>query len=303
MSEKTCPGDPALRAKIEQGDGFIAALDQSGGSTPGALKAFGIADDRWNSDDEMFALIHDMRSRIIRTPSFGGGKIIGAILFEKTMDGDIGGDPAPEALKDRGIVPFLKIDKGLEDERDGVQLMKPIPDLDSLLDRAVEKGMFGTKMRSVIKLANEKGIADVVEQQFAVARKIVDKGLVPIVEPEVSIKSPTKTEAEAILRDEIANHLDKLPAGETVMLKVTIPTAADFYAPLAAHKSVARVVALSGGYSTADACEKLSHNHDMIASFSRALTEKLRVSMSDAEFNASIADTIDRIYAASTSKV
>ncbi|WP_159950904.1 fructose bisphosphate aldolase [Rhizobium sp. 18065] len=296
--------DAKMLNKISSAPGFIAALDQSGGSTPKALSLYGISESDYRGDEEMFRLMHAMRVRIMRAPAFTGDKVIGAILFERTMDGEADGQPVPTHLwEKRGVVPFLKIDKGLLDEENGVQMMKAMPDLDGLLIRGREKGIFGTKMRSVIANADKTGIAAVVTQQFEVARQIIAQGLVPIVEPEVSIKSPTKTEAEAILRDEIANHLDKLPAGETVMLKVTIPTIADFYAPLAAHKSVARVVALSGGYSTADACEKLSHNHDMIASFSRALTEKLRVSMSDAEFNASIADTIDRIYAASTSKV
>ncbi|CAH0341722.1 fructose bisphosphate aldolase [Rhizobium sp. CECT 9324] len=296
--------DAKMLNKIRSAPGFIAALDQSGGSTPKALSLYGISETDYHGDEEMFRLMHAMRVRIMRAPAFTGDKIIGAILFERTMDGEAESHSVPTYLWEmRGVVPFLKIDKGLLDEENGVQLMKAMPDLDTLLIRGREKGIFGTKMRSVIANADKAGIAAVVKQQFEVARQIIGQGLIPIVEPEVSIKSPTKAEAEAILRDEIANHLDKLPAGETVMLKVTIPTVADFYAPLAAHKSVARVVALSGGYSTADACEKLSHNHDMIASFSRALTEKLRVSMSDAEFNASIADTIDQIYAASTSKI
>jgi Fructose-1,6-bisphosphate aldolase len=219
------------------------------------------------------------------------------------MDGDVDGQAVPSYLwEKRGVVPFLKVDKGLDAEENGVQMMKPMPELDALLVRAREKGIFGTKMRSVIAHADKAGIAAVVQQQFEVARRIIGHGLVPIVEPEVSIKSPTKEQAEAILRDEIAGQLDKLPAGEAVMLKLTIPTVPDFYAPLITHKSVVRVVALSGGYSTADACEKLSRNRGMIASFSRALTEKLRVTMSDAEFNASLAETIDQIYAASVNK-
>lgn len=299
MTEKTCPGDPALREKIAKGDGFIAALDQSGGSTPGALKGFGIADDRWHNDDEMFALIHDMRSRIIRTPSFGGGKVIGAILFEKTMDGEVGGDPAPEALKERGVVPFLKVDKGLEDERDGVQLMKPMPELDALLDRAVDKGMFGTKMRSVIKLANEKGIADVVQQQFDVARQILDKGLIPIVEPEVSIKSPERDAADRILLSEITKQLDAMDDGDCVMLKLTIPSEPNLYAPLVNHPKVLKVVALSGGFSRPEAVEELAKNNGMIASFSRALLADLKDDMSDEEFDAALGQAIDEIYDAS----
>ena len=296
--------DAKMLNKITSAPGFIAALDQSGGSTPGALRLYGVAETDYSGDDEMYRLIHAMRVRIMKAPAFSGDKVIGAILFERTMDGDVDGEPVPTFLwEKRGVVPFLKIDKGLLDEENGVQLMKPMPDLDALLIRGREKGIFGTKMRSVIAHADKAGIAAVVRQQFEVARQIIGQGLVPIVEPEVSIKSPTKAEAEAILRDEIAAELDKLPSGDKVMLKLTIPTVADFYAPLVAHPSVVRVVALSGGYSTADACEKLSQNHGMIASFSRALAEKLRVSMSDAEFNASIATTIEQIYAASVNKV
>ena len=299
MTEKTCPGDPQLRARIEQGDGFIAALDQSGGSTPGALKGYGIPEDRWNSDDEMFALIHDMRSRIITAPSFGGGKVIGAILFEKTMDGEVGGDPAPEALKERGVVPFLKIDKGLEDERDGVQLMKPMPDLDALLDRAVDKGMFGTKMRSVIKLANETGIADVVAQQFDIARQILAKGLIPIVEPEVSINSPERDAADQILLAELLKQLDSLGDGECVMLKLTIPSQPNLFEPLVNHPKVLKVVALSGGFSRDEACAELAKNKGMIASFSRALLAELKDDMGDDEFDLALGKAIDEIYQAS----
>jgi len=296
--------DAKMLNKITSAPGFIAALDQSGGSTPGALRLYGVQETDYSGDDEMYRLIHAMRVRIMKAPAFTGDKVIGAILFERTMDGDVDGEPVPSFLwQKRGVVPFLKIDKGLLDEEHGVQKMKPMPELDALLIRGREKGIFGTKMRSVIAHADKAGIAAVVKQQFEVARQIIGQGLVPIVEPEVSIKSPTKVQAEAILRDEIANELDKLPADDKVMLKLTIPTEADFYAPLVAHKSVVRVVALSGGYSTIDACEKLSRNHGMIASFSRALAEQLRVSMSDAEFNASIARTIDQIYAASVIKV
>ena len=251
----------------------------------------------------MFRLMHAMRARIMKAPAFTGDKVVGAILFERTMDGDVDGEPVPSYLwNKRGVVPFLKIDKGLAAEENGMQLMKPMPDLDALLIRGREKGIFGTKMRSVIASADKAGIADVVQQQFEVARQIIAQGLVPIIEPEILINSPTKAEAETILRDEIAQQLDTLGPGEDVMLKVTIPTVADFYADLAAHKSVVRLVALSGGYSRADACEKLSHNRDMIASFSRALTENLRVSMSDADFDASLAETIDGIYSASVNK-
>ncbi|RCW21932.1 fructose-bisphosphate aldolase class I [Ciceribacter lividus] len=295
--------DAKMLNKITSAPGFIAALDQSGGSTPKALSLYGISESEYQGDEAMFRLMHAMRVRIMSAPAFTGDKVIGAILFERTMDGDVDGEPVPSYLwEKRGVVPFLKIDKGLEAEQNGVQMMKAMPDLDSLLIRGREKGIFGTKMRSVIGHADKAGIAAVVKQQFEVARQIIGQGLVPIVEPEVSIKSPTKVEAETILRDEIAAQLDKLPAGEAVMLKLTIPTTADFYAPLVAHKSVVRVVALSGGYTTADACEKLSHNHGMIASFSRALTEKLRVSMSEAEFDASLTETIDQIYAASVNK-
>ncbi|RKE83810.1 fructose bisphosphate aldolase [Rhizobium sp. AG855] len=296
--------DAKMLNKITSAPGFIAALDQSGGSTPGALRLYGVSETDYNGDDEMYRLIHAMRVRIMKAPAFSGDKVIGAILFERTMDGDVDGQAVPTFLwEKRGVVPFLKIDKGLLDEQNGVQLMKPMPDLDALLIRGREKGIFGTKMRSVIAHADKAGIAAVVKQQFEVARQIIGQGLVPIVEPEVSIKSPTKAEAEAILRDEIAAELDKLPSGEKVMLKLTIPTVDDFYAPLVAHNAVVRVVALSGGYSTIDACDKLSRNHGMIASFSRALAEQLRVSMSDAEFNTSIAKTIEQIYAASVNKV
>ncbi|MFP3546543.1 fructose bisphosphate aldolase [Rhizobium sp. SIMBA_035] len=284
--------------------GFIAALDQSGGSTPGALRLYGIADSDYGSEEEMFRLMHEMRVRIMTAPAFSGDKVIGAILFEKTMDGEARGKAVPSFLwEERGVVPFLKVDKGLAAEENGVQVMKPMPDLDALLDRAVKKGIFGTKMRSVIANADRTGIAAVVKQQFAIGRQILGYGLVPIIEPEVSIKSPTKQEAEAILLDEITRELDALPSGERVMIKLTIPTVADIYKPLIDHKSVARVVALSGGYSRADACEKLSHNHGMIASFSRALTEDLRVTMSDAEFDSSLARTIDQIYTASATKI
>jgi fructose-bisphosphate aldolase class I len=284
-------------------EGFIAALDQSGGSTPGALRLYGIADTDYAGDDEMFRLMHEMRVRIVKAPAFSGDKVIGAILFEKTMDGEVDGKDVPSYLwEDRGVVPFLKVDKGLAAEENGAQVMKPMPDLDLLLARAVKKGIFGTKMRSVIGAADRAGITAVVKQQFAFGRQILGHGLVPIIEPEVSIGSPTKQEAEAILRDEIVKELDALPAGEKVMLKLTIPTVADFYKSLVDHGAVVRVVALSGGYSRTDACEKLSRNHGMIASFSRALTEDLRVTMSDAAFDSSLAGTIDEIYTASTVK-
>jgi len=296
--------DARMMAQMTGKEGFIAALDQSGGSTPGALRLYGIADSDYDGEEAMFRLMHEMRVRIMTAPAFSGDKVIGAILFEKTMDGEAGGKPVPAYLwQDRGVVPFLKVDKGLAAEENGVQVLKPMPELDELLARAVKKGIFGTKMRSVIGHADKAGIAAVVRQQFEIGRQILRHGLVPIIEPEVSIKSPSKEEAEAILRDEIARELDALPAGERVMLKLTLPSVAGFYEPLAAHNSVARVVALSGGYSRAVACEKLSRNRNMIASFSRALTEDLRVTMSDAEFNASLAGTIDEIYAASVVKV
>lgn len=295
--------DAVMMAQMADKEGFIAALDQSGGSTPGALRLYGIAETDYSGEEEMFRLIHEMRVRIMTARAFNGDKVIGAILFEKTMDGEAEGKPVPSYLwEDRRVVPFLKVDKGLAAEEDGAQVMKPMPDLDALLKRAVQKGIFGTKMRSVIGNADRRGIAAVVRQQFEVGRRILGHGLVPIIEPEVSIKSPTKTEAEAILRDEIGRELDALPAGERVMLKLTIPTVADFYKPLVDHKAVLRVVALSGGYSRAEACEKLSHNPGMIASFSRALAENLRSTMSAAEFETSLAEAIDQIYVASTVK-
>ena len=295
--------DAKMLDRMKTAPGFIAALDQSGGSTPGALRLYGISESDYQGDEEMFRLMHAMRVRIMSAPAFSGDKIIAAILFEQTMDGDVEGQAVPSYLwEKRGVVPLLKVDKGLLAEENGVQRMKPMPDLDALLIRGREKGIFGTKMRSVIANADQVGIAAVVQQQFEIAHQINAQSLLPIIEPEVSIKSSTKAEAEAILRDEIAKQLDKLPSGETVMLKLTIPTVADFYAPLISHKSVVRTVALSGGYSRVDACEKLSHNHGMIASFSRALTENLRVTMSDAEFDASLTETINEIYDASVNK-
>jgi fructose-bisphosphate aldolase, class I len=290
---------PEMLEKIEKGQGFIAALDQSGGSTPGALKAYGVGEDAFSNEEEMFALVHQMRSRIITAPSFGNGKVIGAILFEKTMDGEANGKPVPQLLWERGVVPFLKVDKGLADERDGVQMMKPNPDLEALLDRANAKGIFGTKMRSVIKLANPKGIADVVAQQFDEARRILAKGLVPIVEPEVSIKSPERDAADRILLSEILKHLDTLPEGERVMLKLTIPAEAGLFRPLIDHPKVIRVVALSGGFSREEACRELAKNPGMIASFSRALLSDLRADQSDEEFDRTLGQAIDEIHAAS----
>ena len=283
--------------------GFIAALDQSGGSTPGALKLYGIPEDSYSGDAEMFALMHAMRVRIMTAPAFTGDKVIAAILFEATMDGEAEGVPVPTYLwKERGIVPFLKMDKGLEAEADGVSLMKPIPGLDALLDRAVKLGIFGTKMRSTINLPSPTGIAAIAKQQFEIAAQISAHGLVPILEPEVLIKSPDKAGAEAILLAELTKGLDALPEGEQVMLKVTIPEQADLYAPLIAHPNVTRVVALSGGYSRADACARLAKNHGMIASFSRALLGDLRVDQDDATFDATLKTAIDEIYKASTEK-
>ncbi len=293
-----------MLAQISGKDGFIAALDQSGGSTPGALRLYGIPDSAYSGDAEMFRLVHEMRVRIMTAPAFTGAKVLAAILFEATMDGLVGETPVPTFLwGERGVIPFLKVDKGLEAENDGVSLMRPIPGLDALLDRAVKLGVFGTKMRSVINLASQQGIAAIVAQQFEVAAQIAGHGLMPIIEPEVSIKSPVKAGAEAILRAELTKHVDALPEGRQVMLKLTIPDVPDFYAALIEHPRVARVVALSGGYTRADACKRLAANHGMIASFSRALVEDLRHSMSDAEFNAALAAAIDEIYRASTVKV
>jgi len=285
--------------KIENGQGFIAALDQSGGSTPKALAGYGIGEDSFSNEDEMFALIHKMRSRIITSPSFGNGKVIGAILFEKTMNGDAGGKPVPEALWDRGVVPFLKVDKGLQDEENGVQLMKPIPDLDAQCKQALAKGVFGTKMRSVINKANAKGIAAVVEQQFDFGKQILGHGLVPIIEPEVNIKSDERAECDKILLGELTKQLDQLGDDQRVMLKLSIPVEANLYKPLIDHPKVIRLVALSGGYSTEEACEELAKNEGMIASFSRGLLQDLRVSQSDEEFDAVLGGAIDQIYRAS----
>jgi fructose-bisphosphate aldolase, class I len=290
----------AMAAQMSEKPGFIAALDQSGGSTPGALRLYGIPDSAYSGDDEMFRLMHEMRVRIMTAPAFTGDKVIGAILFEKTMDGQAEGRPVPSFLwQERGVVPFLKVDKGLHPETDGVSLMKPIPGLDTLLERARALGVYGTKARSVANLASPGGIAALVAQQFELGAQISGHGLMPILEPEVLIKSPDKAGAERILREEILKGLDKLPAGQQVMLKLTIPEEPGFYAELIAHKGVARVVALSGGYTRADACRRLAANPGMIASFSRALVGDLRQSMSDAEFNAALAEAVDEIYQAS----
>ncbi|MGB3500739.1 MAG: fructose bisphosphate aldolase [Mesorhizobium sp.] len=289
-----------MAAQAANKDGFIAALDQSGGSTPKALKLYGIEEGAWSDEAGMFDLIHQMRARIIKSPAFTGDKVMGAILFEQTMDRDIDGTPTAEYLwAKRGVVPFLKIDKGLAPAVDGVQPMKDMPGLDALLKRAVEKGIFGTKERSVIDAANPKGIAAIVEQQFEVARQVLSHGLVPIIEPEVTISIADKAEAEDILLAEILKHLDKVPADQQVMLKLTLPTKANLYKPLVDHPRVMRVVALSGGYTRDDANAKLKQNDGMIASFSRALTEGLSAKQSDDAFNAALGAAIDSIFEAS----
>jgi fructose-bisphosphate aldolase class I len=293
-----------MMTQMSERGGFIAALDQSGGSSPGALRLYGIPDTDYSGDAEMFRLIHEMRVRIMTAPAFTGAKVIGAILFEGTMDGEVRGKSTPAFLwEERGVVPFVKVDKGLEPEKDGVQLMRPMPELDALLSRAAKLGVFGTKMRSVINLASKTGIAAITAQQFEVGAQIARHGLMPILEPEVSIKSPDKPGAEAILLEELTRNLDAAPDGPRVMFKLTIPDVPDLYLPLTKHRRVARVVALSGGYTRADACKRLAANHGMIASFSRALVQDLRRSMSDAEFEAALATSIDEIYRASTVKV
>lgn len=286
--------------QMKSGKGFIAALDQSGGSTPKALAQYGVGEDAYSTEEEMFDQIHAMRSRIATAPAFTGDKVLGAILFEMTMDRQIEGKPAAQFLwEDRHVVPFLKVDKGLADEENGAQVMKPMPDLDALLDRAVAAGIFGTKMRSLISQPNATGIKAVVDQQFEVAKQIIAKGLVPIIEPEVSINCPEKADAEDILLEEISKHLDDLDDDQLVMLKLTIPTIANHYGTLIAHPKVVRVVALSGGYERDKANALLAQNTGMIASFSRALTEGLTVDMSDDAFNAAIGDAIESIYQAS----
>ena len=284
----------AQRTQMETGQGFVAALDQSGGSTPKALSLYGVEPSDYSGDAEMFQAMHDMRARIILADDFTSDKVLGAILFERTMDNTINGKPVAQLLwEDRGVVPFLKIDKGLEDEANGVQLLKPMPELDDLLKRAKAAGIFGTKERSVIQSANPEGIAS------AVAKTVCAAGLVPIIEPEVNIHSESKAEAEDILKSELEKHLAALSAEELVMLKVTLPERAGLYDSLADHPNVLRVVALSGGYSTEDACARLTQNPKMIASFSRALTEGLNVKMSDAEFNTALGQNISKIYDAS----
>jgi len=290
----------AMARQMRTGAGFIAALDQSGGSTPKALRLYGIEEDQYASEAEMFDLIHAMRARIAQAPAFDGDKVIGAILFEMTMDREIGGKPAAQYLwEERRVVPFLKVDKGLEPEANGCQLMKDMGDLDALLDRARAAGIFGTKMRSVISAADPVGIKAIVAQQFEIGGQILSHGLMPILEPEVTIIIADKAEAEAILRDEILAHLDALPEGQQIMLKLSLPSIDNFYAPLIDHPKVMRVVALSGGYARAEANDRLSRQTGMIASFSRALTEGLSAQQSDDAFNAAIAEAIDSIHAAS----
>ncbi|MFD9900137.1 fructose bisphosphate aldolase [Mesorhizobium sp. UC22_110] len=292
-----------MAAQAAHKDGFIAALDQSGGSTPKALKLYGVDESAWSNDAEMFDLVHQMRARIIKSPAFTGDKVMGAILFEQTMDRDIDGTPTAQYLwEKRHVVPFLKIDQGLAEAQDGVKLMKPMPTLDALLKRAVAKGIFGTKERSVIDAANPKGIAAVVDQQFEIGKQVLAHGLVPIIEPEVTISIPDKAEAEDILLAEIRKHLDQVPAGKQVMLKLTLPTKPNLYKPLVDDPRVMRVVALSGGYSRDDANAKLKQNDGIIASFSRALTEGLSAGQSDSEFNTALGSAIDSIFEASRAK-
>jgi fructose-bisphosphate aldolase class I len=292
-----------MTAKMADGDGFIAALDQSGGSTPKALKGYGIEEGAWSNEEEMFGLIHEMRARIIASPAFTGEKVIGAILFERTMDGKVNGVATPEALIAKGVVPFIKIDKGLEDEADGVQLMKPNPTLDTLLARSKALGVFGTKERSVINSANATGIAAVVKQQFEIGLQVLGHEMMPIIEPEVNIKSETRSECDAILRDEILKNLAALPEGKQVMLKLSLPVVPGTFDALVEHPKVLRVVALSGGFSRPEACVELAKNKGIIASFSRALLSDLRSQMSDAEFDAALGEAIDEIYQGSTHKV
>ena len=291
-----------MTAKIRNGNGFIAALDQSGGSTPKALAGYGISEGSWSSDDEMYGLIHAMRSRIIRSPAFTGDKVIGAILFERTMDGEVDGKPTPQALIDKGIVPFLKVDLGLEAEENGVQMMKPVPGLDALLDRAKTLGVFGTKERSVINSANEAGIAVLVAQQFQMAGRIIARGMMPIIEPEVDITSADRDACDHLLLAALGEELDHLPDGQQVMLKLSIPATAGLYDRLVDHPKVLKVVALSGGFRRTEACALLKQNRGMIASFSRALLSDLRADMTDAEFDAALGSAIATIHDASVNK-
>jgi len=287
--------------QMKGGSGFIAALDQSGGSTPKALGLYGIEASAYSGDAEMFDLMHQMRSRIMTSPAFTGERVLGAILFEMTMDRQVEGMGSAEYLwNKKGVVPFIKVDKGLADEANGVQLMKPIPDLDDLLAKSGSHGVFGTKMRSVIKLADAAGVTSVVDQQFEIGRRIIEAGLVPIIEPEVDIHSPQKADAEALLKAAIVAQLDQLSNDQSVMLKLTLPSNPGFYSDVVAHPRVVRVVALSGGYARAEANAKLAQNHGVIASFSRALTEGLSAQQSDDEFNATLGSSIESIYQAST---
>ncbi len=288
--------------KVKQGNGFIAALDQSGGSTPKALKAYGVNEDQYSNEDEMFDLVHEMRSRIVTSPSFTSDKVLGAILFEQTMDREVEGQYTGDYLADKGIVPFLKVDKGLADVENGVQLMKPMPDLEDLLARANDRHIFGTKMRSNVLSANKEGITAVVEQQFEVGKQIIAAGLVPIIEPEVSINAEDKEQIEEILRDAILEELNGLSEDELVMLKLTIPTVANLYKELVDHPNVIRVVALSGGYTRTEANNLLKQNDGIIASFSRALSSDLNADQSAEEFDSKLAEAIDSIYDASINK-
>jgi fructose-bisphosphate aldolase class I len=291
-----------MTAKVAAGNGFIAALDQSGGSTPKALAGYGIGDDAWTSEEGMFDLIHDMRSRIIRSAAFSGEKVLGAILFERTMDGMVDGLPTPQALLNKGVVPFIKIDKGLEDEANGVQLMKPMPELDALLAKSNALGVYGTKERSVINLANRDGIAAIVAQQIEVGQQVLAGGLVPMLEPEINIKSPERAEADSILLDEMSKQLSAMPGEAKIMLKLSLPVKPGHFDALVAHPRVLRVVALSGGYKRPEACAELAKNGGIIASFSRALLEDLRFQMSDTEFDSSLGEAIADIHRASTAK-
>jgi fructose-bisphosphate aldolase class I len=292
----------AMARRLGDQAGFIAALDQSGGSTPRALAAYGIGPQRWGSGEEMFALIHALRCRILLSPAFDARRILAVILFARTLDGDAGGHSVPELLKAKGIVPFLKIDEGLESERAGVQLMRPIEHLGATLDQARARGVFGTKARSLIHTADASGIADVVAQQFELARAVLAAGMVPVVEPEVALDASHRAEAEAILRGELLHALDGLGERQSVILKLTLPVVADIYRPLAEHPRVLRMAALSGGYSRSRACAELARNHNMIASFSRALLEGLHETMDDAAFDAALGRAVEEIYQASTVK-
>ena len=288
--------------RMKNDDGFVAALDQSGGSTPKALAAYGIQEDAYSNEDEMFDLVHELRTRIVTSPAFSSDKILGAILFEQTMDRKVEGKYTGDYLADKGIVPFLKVDKGLAEKENGVQMMKPMPELDELLRRANERNMFGTKMRSVIHEPNEEGIKAVVDQQFEVAKQIIDAGLVPIVEPEVDINSSDKEKCEEILNQEILKHVNELSEDENIMLKLTIPTKVNLYKELIEHPRVVRFVALSGGYSREEANEKLKENDGMLASFSRALVSELNVDQTDEEFNQTLHEAVDSIYDAPVNK-